>query len=264
MLSKTLANRWHTIGRALAFRCKAMGCFFFSLPLRRFINLQTRKTEMKAMKESSKESKESKERKKVVVVAEPSTTTSACARVYAKDQPLEVVTKADLQHFVEFFNGEVCRTEAVIPAIDTLDGICQRQLTALLRKYPMTKLEKMATMAAESDFLNGGGQRGFKADVEWLTREQNFLKVVNGKYCNIPVHRRWRDPAAVRAEAEAQRRELVRQVEREEHERRMREREEWAKGAVTYEEYQRMLAAGRIDSPLGGLRNIKYEMINDK
>jgi len=200
------------------------------------------------MKESSKESKESKERKKAAVAAKPLTTaaTSAGARVYLEDQPLAVVTKADLQYFVEFFNGEICRMQAVIPAIDTLDGICQRQLTALLRKYPMAKLEKMATMAAESDFLNGGGQRGFRADMEWLTREANFLKVVNGKYSNIPEHRRWRDPAIVRAEAEAQRRELVRKVEREEHERRMREREEWAKGAVTYEEYQRMLAEGKL------------------
>lgn len=195
----------------------------------RFINPQIRKTEMKATKESSKERKESKERKKAVAAAKPLTTT------------------ADLQHFVEFFNGELCRAQAVIPAIDTLDGICQRQLTALLRKYPMAKLEKMATMAAESDFLNGGGQRGFRADMEWLTREQNFLKVVNGKYSNIPEHRRWRDPAAVRAEAEARRRELVRQVEREEHERRMREREERAKHCVSYEEYQRMKAEGLLE-----------------
>ena len=208
------------------------------------------------MKESNKESKESKERKKVVA-AEASTTTSACAHVYPKEQPLEVVTEADLQYFVEYFNGEICRMQAVIPAIDTLDRVCRHQLSVLLHKYPMAKLEKMATMAAESDFLNGGGQRGFKADMEWLTREANFLKVLNGKYSNIPAHRRWRDPAAVRAEAEAQRRELVRKVEREEHERRMREREEWAKGAVTYEEYQRMKKRGEIDSPPVRLRNNK-------
>ena len=101
---------------------------------------------MKAMKESNKESKESKERKKVVA-AEASTTTSACAHVYPKEQPLEVVTEADLQYFVEYFNGEICRMQAVIPAIDTLDRVCRHQLSVLLHKYPMAKLEKMATMA---------------------------------------------------------------------------------------------------------------------
>ena len=200
------------------------------------------------MKESSKESKE---RKKVVVV-EPLTTTtcaSAGAREYPTQQPLEVVTEADLQYFVEVFNGEMCRMQAVIPAIDTLDSVCRHQLRTLLRKYPMAKLEKMVTMAAESDFLNGGGQRGFKADMEWLTREANFLKVLNGKYGNIPEHRRWRDHAAERAAAQAKRWEQVREIEREEHERRMREREEWAKGAVTYEEYRRMKAEGRVEAP---------------
>ena len=119
------------------------------------------------------------------------------------------------------------------------------------REYPtqMAKLEKMATMAAESDFLNGGGQRGFKADMEWLTREANFLKVLNGKYGNIPEHRRWRDHAAERAAAQAKRWEQVREIEREEHERRMREREEWAKGAVTYEEYRRMVEEERVEAP---------------
>ncbi len=198
---------------------------------------------MKATKESSKERKESKESKKAVVVAEAlkTTTTSAGAREYPKDQPLEVVTEADLQYFVEIFNGEMCRMQAAIPAIDTLDSVCRHQLRALLRKYPMAKLEKMATMAAESDFLNGGGQRGFKADMEWLTREANFLKVVNGKYSNIPAHRRWRDPAIVRAETEAQRRELVREVEQEMHEERERAYQERSQKAATVEQIRAIL-----------------------
>jgi len=199
---------------------------------------------MKATKESSKERKESKERKKVVVV-EALTATTTCAgagaREYPTDKPLEVVTEADLQYFVEVFNGEMCRMQAAIPAIDTLDSVCRHQLRALLRKYPMAKLEKMATMAAESDFLNGGGQRGFKADMEWLTREANFLKVVNGKYSNIPAHRRWRDPAIVRAETEAQRRELVRKVEQEIHEERERAYQERSQKAATVEQIRAIL-----------------------
>lgn len=202
-------------------------------------NPQTRKTEMKATKESSKERKESKESKKAVVVdAEllTATTTNAGAREYPTDQPLEVVTKADLQYFVEIFNGEMCRMQAAIPAIDTLDSVCLHQLRTLLRKYPMAKLEKMVRMAAESDFLNGGGQRGFKADLEWLTREQNFLKVINGKYNNIPAHRRWRDVVEERRarQEEMQRRNL--EIEEEERELRRQQRERWAQEAATPEQ----------------------------
>ena len=138
------------------------------------------------MKESSKESKE---RKKATTAA----AVSAGAGAYAQGGD------ADVERFINLFNGEMVRHSASIPTIYRLTPGYVRMLRALLREHSWENVEKMVTMAAESDFLNGGGQRGFKADLEWLTREQNFLKVVNGKYCNIPAHRRWRDPAAVRA-----------------------------------------------------------------
>ena len=34
-VGKTLAEHWQGVGKVLAFRCKAMGCLFFSVPLRR-------------------------------------------------------------------------------------------------------------------------------------------------------------------------------------------------------------------------------------
>ncbi len=188
-------------------------------------------TENKERSKETKESKESKDRKKAVVVA------------YKAD-----ATRTDIDRFVEFFNGEMCRTQAVIPAIDTLAAEDRRQIEVLLQRYPMAKLEKMATKAALSTFLNGGGQRGFKADIEWLTREKNFLKVINGKYDDVPAHRRGlckslSEERRARQEEQARR---VREVDLKESEQRMRQREEWAKGAVTYEEYQRMLAAGEV------------------
>ena len=204
---------------------------------------------MKATKESSKERKESKESKKAVVVdAEPlkTTTTNAGAREYPTDQPLEVVTEADLRYFVEIFNGEMCRMQAAIPAIDTLDSVCLHQLRTLLRKYPMTKLEKMAKMAAESDFLNGGGQRGFKADLEWLTREQNFLKVINGKYNNIPAHRRWHDAAEERRARQEALQRRNREIEEEERELRRQQRERWAQEAATPEQIREIMKEFRL------------------
>jgi putative sterol carrier protein len=196
-------------------------------------------------KESSKESKESK--KAVVVDAEPlKTTTSAGAREYPTDLPLELVAEADLQYFVEIFNGEMCRMQAAIPAIDTLDSVCRHQLRTLLRKYPMAKLEKMARMAAESDFLNGGGQRGFKADMEWLTREANFLKVINGKYNNIPAHRRRHDVAEERRARQEALQRPNREIEEEERELRRQQRERWAQEAATPEQIREIMKEFRL------------------
>ena len=189
-------------------------------------------TENKERSKETKESKESRDRKKAVVVAYNNA----------------VATKTDIDRFVEFFNGEMCRTQAVIPAIDTLAAEDRRQIEGLLQRYPMAKLEKMATKAAMSTFLNGGGQRGFKADIEWLTREKNFLKVINGKYDDVPAHRKGlcKSLSEERRTRQEEQMRMVREVDRKESEQRMRQREEWARGAVTYEEYQRMLAAGEI------------------
>ena len=201
-------------------------------------------------KERSKEREERKERVVVVEGFAKATTTcagagaGASARTYDDERPLQAVTPEDIRYIVEVFNGEMCRTHAVIPTIDILTNTCRRQLTVLLHKYPMAKLVKMTTMAAESNFLNGGGQRGFKADLEWLTREQNFLKVINGKYNNIPADRQWRDPALARMEREQQRaeqRQAALQTELELSEQRAQERERWARERATPEQIRAIL-----------------------
>ena len=194
-------------------------------------------------------SKESKERKAVVVVEEKkkkeTTTTSRAGRAHDVESPLAEVTQCDVERFIDYFNEAMIRTSAVIPTVDILTAQTERQLCYLMQRYPMTKLMKMVENAAASDFLNGSGQRGFKADIEWLTREQNFIKVVNNKYANIPDERRWKDPA-VRIE-ERKRKEHERymrnmEIEREERERRRRQREYDAAHAATPEEIQRIMA----------------------
>ena len=166
------------------------------------------------MKERSKESKE----RKAAAVAEKEkkkTTTTSHAGTPAREVPLTEVTQEDLDRFVNIFNEEMVRTSAVIPTVIILPEKCARQLTHLMLRYPMSQLERMVVNAAASDFLNGGGQRGFKADLEWLTREANFIKVVNNKYANIPPDRQWRD-------ANEERQLLIEKRRQEEHERRLR------------------------------------------
>lgn len=198
------------------------------------------------MKERSKERKE----RKVVVVAEEknekekATTTSRAGRAH-EECPLNVVTQEDIERFIDIFNETMIRTSAVIPTVDILTTQAERQLRYLMQRYPMAKLEKMVENAAASDFLNGSGQRGFKADIEWLTREVNFIKVVNNKYANIPHERRWKDPAermAERKQQEHERHLRNMEIEEEERERRRRQREYDAAHAATPEEIARIMA----------------------
>ena len=185
------------------------------------------------MKESSKESKERKNAPAAVAV-------SAGAGAYAQGGD------ADVERFINLFNGEMVEHNASIPTLYRLTPGYARMLRALVRDHSWEKVEEMVHHAAQSDFLNNHGRKPFLASAEWLLREENFIKVINGNYDNTADGWKPRDPIAERREREEAQRRYAREVEREEHERRMREREEWARGAVTYEEYQRMLKNGEV------------------
>jgi len=43
---------------------------------------------------------------------------------------------------------------------------------------------QLFSQVAESDFLCGRGKTEFRADLEWLLRPENFLKVIEGRYAN--------------------------------------------------------------------------------
>lgn len=94
--------------------------------------------------------------------------------------------------------------------------------------------------AAHNSFLNGGGNKGWVANIDWLLRPSNFIKVKEGIYNDF------KNEAQLRQERQRRNRDLYETVCREQRERRSR----MAEGAVTYEEYQRMKAQGLLpDTP---------------
>ncbi len=59
----------------------------------------------------------------------------------------------------------------------------QKFITARLKQYGMEQVKQVIITAKESDFLNGlEGERRFTADLGWLMKPDNFLKVLEGKY----------------------------------------------------------------------------------
>ena len=59
----------------------------------------------------------------------------------------------------------------------------QKFITARLKQYGIDQVKQVIITAEESDFLNGlEGERRFTADLGWLMKPDNFLKVLEGKY----------------------------------------------------------------------------------
>ncbi len=50
--------------------------------------------------------------------------------------------------------------------------------------YALEDFEKLFRLAGESRFLNGGNERNWRADFDWLVRDANMAKVLEGKYAN--------------------------------------------------------------------------------
>lgn len=50
--------------------------------------------------------------------------------------------------------------------------------------YALEDSEKLFRLAGESRFLNGGNERNWRADFDWLVRDANMAKVLEGKYAN--------------------------------------------------------------------------------
>ena len=55
---------------------------------------------------------------------------------------------------------------------------------ARVRENGMFAVYRVIVKAAESNFLNGGGDKGWIANFEWLFRPNNFPKVLDGYYDN--------------------------------------------------------------------------------
>ena len=94
----------------------------------------------------------------------------------------------DLKAFANFFNKTMEAQGAQIPPVRDLRPKSKRTtfLLARLREYGKEVLAAVVKKAAASDFLNGGGSRGFVADFEWLFRPNNFPRVLEGTYDNRP------------------------------------------------------------------------------
>ncbi len=50
--------------------------------------------------------------------------------------------------------------------------------------YVLEDFEKLFRLAGESRFLNGGNERNWRADFDWLVRDANMAKVLEGKYAD--------------------------------------------------------------------------------
>lgn len=100
-------------------------------------------------------------------------------------QPTQNSDPIDYKKFVEFFNGEIDNNKSVIPKVKAISEKRKKMISARIREHGKNSLADVVRQATSSDFLNGKNDRGWVADIDWMLRPNNYVKILEGNYKNL-------------------------------------------------------------------------------
>ena len=92
----------------------------------------------------------------------------------------ESVETATCQQAVDLFHS-ICVS---YPAVKTLSESRKKAIRARLRVYSLEDFKSLFEKAEASSFLKGSNDRNWSATFDWLLKESNMVKVLEGNYDN--------------------------------------------------------------------------------
>lgn len=148
---------------------------------------------------SLEEKEEERERAAVVIEKEEKATlkeeqaetgkaTVKAAAVKAAAVKAVAEDEINVKDFIVFFNHTMEEAHATIPKIEALRDKRLEALRARCRENGKAKVVEMIRRAARCPFLNGQGERRWRASIDWLLKPNNFTKVVEGVYDDFVMH----------------------------------------------------------------------------
>ena len=76
-----------------------------------------------------------------------------------------------------------------LPAVKSLSDARRKAIKARLNTYTVDDLHEAFRLAEESDFLKGKNDRNWQANFDWIMKDANLAKILDGNYINRPnVH----------------------------------------------------------------------------
>ena len=90
----------------------------------------------------------------------------------------EETVKINYQLIADMYNN----TCVSFPKLTKLSEARKKAIKARLRSYSVDDFQKLFSMAEESDFLKGKNQRNWSATFDWLIKDSNMAKVLDGNY----------------------------------------------------------------------------------
>lgn len=156
-------------------------------------------------------------------VRQLNTNKSNTKELNTKDKKENTKRKSNIpyQQIVDMYND----TCVSFPCVKTLSESRKKAIKARLNTYSIDDFRTLFEKAESSDFLKGKNNRDWSATFDWLIKDSNMAKVLDGNY-----------------DSKAER-ELDKQREKEKEEEAEREKEE----REEREFFERLLASGELD-----------------
>ena len=89
-------------------------------------------------------------------------------------------SKIDYQLIADMYNS-ICKS---FPAIRSLSDARKKAIKARLNTYSVDDFKTMFENAEASSFLKGNNNRNWTANFDWLLKDTNMAKVLDGNYCD--------------------------------------------------------------------------------
>ena len=86
--------------------------------------------------------------------------------------------KVDCQKIIDLFNS-ICVS---FPSVRSLSDARRKAIKACLNTYSLEQFKAMFEIAEASPFLKGQNNRNWRANFDWLIKDGNFAKVLDGNY----------------------------------------------------------------------------------
>lgn len=97
-----------------------------------------------------------------------------------REREREEKSRVDYELIARMYND----TCVSFPHLTTLSDARKKAIKARLNKYTIDDLQRAFTMAEASDFLKGNNGRNWSANFDWIIKDTNIAKILDGNYNN--------------------------------------------------------------------------------
>lgn len=129
-------------------------------------------------KETGKAAIMRQKRKKEVTMLPPCYQKVALEKEIREREEIDIEKRGKYEKIIDLFHS-ICVS---YPKVRKITEKRKETINARLRTYSVEEIQQAFEMAEESKFMKGGNDRNWCADFDWIMKDSNMAKILEGKY----------------------------------------------------------------------------------